>query len=198
MSQEEHKGNSKEENFDALTGDFSNVPKAQCIAYLLSLNDPSNPFYDKLEVYDIDILRLWATRAWKVYQTLKGQTLINEGVSYIPAMYKQVPLPTSLETATYKSNSNDSNNNNDANDSSNSNSNNPNSGNMSTQQPRGRKQQFTNIEYGSMQQNQGSNDQTVITQEAAQLQFRGGGAAVHVQADVEQLMGTDVSKYVSF
>ena len=75
----DEKGNDdKKESEGEIDGNFRQHSKQQCIAYLLSLNDPGKSFYSNndLEAYNIDTLRLWATNAFKFLSTLKRQTLV--------------------------------------------------------------------------------------------------------------------------
>ena len=181
---------------------FTNATKEKCIEYLLSLNDPDEPFYENIQLvaHDVSILRVWARKAGIAFRYLKGQGSIPEGTVHIPAAFKMVKLPTKTEVELAQAQiaaqvrANNNNNNNVMGDLSHNgggNNNNDNDNNPANQQ-RGQKRRLNAPQYGNMPE--GQDYELVTTEEAAK--FRARGFKV-VQADVDKLMGIQFFKKVN-
>ena len=195
--------NGQDEKKQELDLNFVNATKAQCIEYLLSLNDPQEPFYDNMELASNEesVLRVWARKAGIAFRYLKSQGRIADDVTHIPAAFKMVKMPTANEVELAQAqiaNQARANNNNNArgdlidggnNDNSNENSNVNVNGN---QQQRGQKRGFDEPRYGPMPDNQ--DYELVTTEEAAK--FRACGFKV-VQEDLDKLMGIPFFKKVN-
>ena len=141
-------------------GDFSNYSQSQCVDYLASLNDPSEPFYSKeaLNRYDLLTLQIWCKKAFDSREFMIRQGLMEEKNQFIPKQLKMVRPPTAMEIiqahqAEEKESKQEdglerekSNNNNNSSSNSMANGNNDNdNGNRP-----GKKRPFDDIEYGLM------------------------------------------------
>ena len=183
-------------------GDFSNYSQSQCVDYLASLNDPSEPFYSKeaLNRYDLLTLQIWCKKAFDSREFMIRQGLMEENMQFIPKQLKMVRPPTAMEIiqahqAEEKESKQEdglerekSNNNNNSSSNSMANGNNDNdNGNR-----RGKKRPFGDIEYGLMPDNQGF--ELVSAEEAARFRARGFAA---VKSEVDKLIGIQFFKKIN-
>ena len=198
--------NGQDEKKQELDLNFQNATKEKCIEYLLSLNDPAEPFYDNMELvaHDVSVLRVWARKAGIAFRYLKGNGSIPEGTAHIPAAFSMVKLPTASEVelaqaqiaaqarANNNNNSNVMGNLNDNGGGNNNNNNDNGNVNGMDNQQRGQKRNFNAPQYGNMPQ--GQDYELVSTEEAAK--FRARGFKV-VQADLDELIGIQFFKKVN-
>ena len=182
-------------------GDFTQHSKSQCIDYLVSLNDPEEPFYSKdaLERHDLFTLQVWASKAFVAREFMVRQGLMKDTIAHIPKELKMVHPPTAAEIIRAKEEEEKKNDDNDgfglekekeSNKSSNNSNSSSSNSNGNGNQQRGKKRKLDN--FGLMPQNQGY--ELVTPEEAAR--FRAGGFAA-VKSEVDKLAGIQFFKKIN-